>query len=134
MSLAQLAFLTHTFSLPVMDLIRRYYAVNNLTAATHRLEFIYSRTPTTHPPNALRAFLTSTAAFRALVQGEEEGFPDDMCVALARDHALMLEFVTALITLHRDEKDARHGLDCAWHVHRRTAPCAVQPTEVWEAE
>lgn len=46
-----------------MDLVRHYYADQNMTAPAYRLEYIYKYT---HGPNLMREFMISTAAFRAL--------------------------------------------------------------------
>lgn len=53
-----------------MDLTRNYYATEHMSASPYRLEYIYAYTATSNP---MRRFLVSTAAFRALAEGDAEG-------------------------------------------------------------
>ena len=107
-----------------MDLIRHYYATQNMTAPSYRLEYIYAYT---HGSNHMRTFLTSTAAYRALEENPKNSLvrahtsmtpgshlSESLKGALQKNPEMATDFAEELIKLHRDgEHDARHGVDCA---------------------
>lgn len=124
-----------------------------MTAPAYRLEYIYTYT---HSPNKMRSFLLSTAAFRALEDSHagdhlhragstlqktynnpsNGGFvSDSVKAALARNPEMAIDFVEAVVRLHRcGEHDARKGIDCDWHVHEQTAKCPPQTLEPWQSD
>ena len=54
---------------------------------------------------------------------------------LQKNSEMATDFYEELIKLHRDgEHDARHGWDCMWHVHERTAACRIERLEVWQKD
>ena len=116
------SMLTH--AVIVMDLVRYYYSDQNMTAPAYRLEYIYTYT---HQANAMRTFLVSTAAFRALEEAprNEVTAENPMLTpgaylsgsikdVLAKNPEMAVDFIEEVIKIHRDgELDARHGPDCA---------------------
>ena len=112
-----------------MDLVRHYYAEQNMTAPAYRLEYVYTYTP---GPNHMRTFLISTAAFRALEESPNpdlaaanpmlhktfyapgSNISDSIKGVLAKHPDMAIDFIDELVKLHRNgEHDARHGRDCA---------------------
>lgn len=59
----------HLTKRAALDLIRHYYASQNMTAPAYRLEYIYQMT---HGDNAMRRFMINTAAFRALEEAPRQ--------------------------------------------------------------
>lgn len=96
-----------------MDLVRHYYAAKDMTAPAFRIEYIYAYS---NGPNAMRGFLVSTAAFRAL--NETPQYPgvflsDSIRDLLAKNSEIALDYVNALIALHKNDAiDVRRGSDC----------------------
>lgn len=90
-----------------MDLVRRYYASDNMTATPYRLEYIYTYT---HEPDCLmRRFLVETAAVRCTYEG---AVSESMRGVLAKPD-LEMDFMDALIRVGKEEyTDARHGSRC----------------------
>ena len=103
-----------------MDLIRDYYAVENMTASPFRLEYIYQYTS---GPNLMRKFLVSTAAFRSLAEKSVEGTAADGSVEylstsmksmITKNGDFCVDFVDSLVRLYRLAlPDPRHGIACA---------------------
>lgn len=85
-----------------------------MTAPAFRLEYIYTYTNT---PNLMRAFLVSTAAYRALCeQASTPGvyLSDSIRGVLAKDNTLAVDFAETTIQLQKSHlQDPRHGFDCA---------------------
>ena len=137
-------------SCAVMDLVRHYYAEQNMTAPAYRLEYVYTYT---HGANHMRHFLVSTAAFRCL---EETPHPDlaaanpmlhktfyapgshvsdSIKAVLMKDPEMAIDFIEELVRLRRNgELDARHGADCEWHVHQHTPKCKTERHEPWQSD
>ena len=54
---------------------------------------------------------------------------------LAKNPEMALDFIDELVKLHRNgELDARHGVDCKWHVHEQTPKCKVERREPWQSD
>ena len=133
-----------------MDLVRHYYASQNMTAPAYRLEYIYNFT---HGPNYMRRFLTSTAAFRALEEAPRQEITaanpmlhktfyapgsyisQSIQHALGRNSDLAVDFAEALVRLQRSgEHDVRHGQACEFHVHETSAKCKNERLEPWQSD
>lgn len=97
-----------------MDLTRTYYRTEDMTAPAFRLEYIYS---VTHEPNALRAFLLQTAAFRALCEKPDDSgrlISDSVRGVLSKNNEMAVDFAEALIEESKNDlADPRHGPNCA---------------------
>lgn len=117
-----------------MDLVRRYYREQNMTAPPFRLEFIYSRTTGANP---MRRFLATTAAYRALcgdqnAENSEGGITEQMKKLLVKGGDIVADYIEALLWLIKgstaDEyQDVRRGDDCVWHEHETTKKCEPAP-------
>lgn len=118
-----------------MDLTRTYYRTEKMTAPAFRLDYIYSAT---QEPNAMRVFLLQTAAFRALCEQPDDSgrlISDSIRGVLAKNSDMAIEFAEALIELSKNDlADPRHGPDCAWHAHDKTAKCDPVPAEAWQGD
>lgn len=121
----------------VMDLTRIYYASEKLTAPAFRLDYIYTAI---HEPNAMRKFLVQTAAYRILCEQPDEDdsgplISDSIRGALMKNNEMAVDFAEAAIELSKsDLADPRHGDDCAWHVHEKTAKCPPYVAEAWQSD
>jgi hypothetical protein len=131
-----------------MDLVRHYYAHQNMTAPAYRLEYIYHYT---QGPNHMRHFLVSTAAFRCLEEAPHpdlavanpmlhktfyapgSNVSDSIKAVLAKNPETAIDFIEELVRLKRTEHDPRHGPDCDWHVHA-TAKCKAERREPWQTD
>jgi hypothetical protein len=134
-----------------MDLVRHYYAHQNMTAPAYRLEYIYHFTPA---PNKMREFLVASAAYRALEDshapanlstasplmhqtfyGNGNNVSDSIRHVLSSHPDMAMDFIEAVVRLHRcGEHDPRRGLDCDWHVHDQTSKCKSESIEVWQRD
>lgn len=102
-----------TADLPVMDLVRHYYASENMTAPAFRVEYIYSYT---HEPNAMRKFLVSTAAYRSLCEVPKTPgvfLPEPLRALIASNSDVAVDFANAAIALGKNGlQDVRKGAKC----------------------
>jgi hypothetical protein len=133
-----------------MDLVRHYYAEQNMTAPAYRLEYTYHYT---QGPNHMRHFLVSTAAFRCLEEAPHpdlaaanpmlhktfyapgSNVSDSIKAVLAKNPEMAIDFIEELVRLKRNgELDARHGPDCNWHAHEHTAKCKAERREPWQTD
>lgn len=106
----------------VMDLVRRYYHTEQMTAPAFRLEYIYTNTDA---PCPMREFLVRTAAYRALSE-TEKGLTDSVKGAIRGGGDLAIDFVGALLEEVKSERvDARKGDNCRWHEHEVTPRCSI---------
>lgn len=106
----------------VMDLVRGYYRRENMTAPAFRIEYVYSNTA---GPCPLREFLITSAAYRALSDGEGGGLGESVKGALKGGGDLAVDFAEALLRLSKNERvDVRKGDDCRWHEHDVTEKCS----------
>lgn len=111
-----------------LDLVRHYYASQNMTAPAYRLEYIYRYT---HGDNMMRRFMIDTAAFRAIEEAPRQEITaqnpmlhktfyapgshvsESIKSVIAKNPEIAVDFVETLVRLHcNNDKDARHGLDC----------------------
>lgn len=106
----------------VMDLIREYYAAEDMTSPPFRLEYIYEHTMA---PDIMRDFLVRTAAYRAFIDVEDgKQSSDSMKGVLRKEGDVAPDFVQALLYLIKsDREDARRGDPCRWHEHTTTPKC-----------
>jgi hypothetical protein len=96
-----------------MDMIRHYYASQDMTASTFRIEYIYAYT---HDSNLMRSFLLSTAAYCALVEALKSS-PEPLAIALrdllAKNNEITLDFIDSMLSLQKSHlADPRAGAKC----------------------
>lgn len=105
-----------------MDLIREYYAQDDMTAPPFRLEYIYQNTTENC---SMREFLVASAAFRSFVEAENgKDLSDSMRGVLYKQGDLGPDFAQALLDLIKsDRTDPRKGDYCRWHDHDSTPKC-----------
>ena len=111
----------------VMDMVRAYYRTSNMTAASNRLEYMYANTD---QACAMRRFLVSTAAYRALCEG---GLSEGVKNVVSGRGALAIDICAALIDCHTNKlTDPRRGADCVWHAHDDSTKCKKRSAEPWQ--
>ncbi|THW12780.1 hypothetical protein D6D24_06402 [Aureobasidium pullulans] len=113
-----------------IDLVRSYYHINNMTAPTFRIEYMYAATKS---PNYMRKFLAETAAFRALCgEAAAKGvyLSDSMKDLLQKGGDFPTDFAQSLIKLAKEDfPDPRKGSKCDWHEHADGLRCAKDDVE-----
>lgn len=116
--------------LTAIDLVRSYYHINNMTAPTFRIEYMYAATKS---PNYMRKFLAETAAFRALCgEAAAKGvyLSDSMKDLLQKGGDFPTDFAQSLIKLAKEDfPDPRKGSKCDWHEHADGLRCAKDDVE-----
>ncbi|GAB7351606.1 hypothetical protein MBLNU459_g2225t1 [Dothideomycetes sp. NU459] len=117
----------------LVDLVRAYYRVNNMTAPAFRIEYLYANTD---GPNFMRAFMVHSAVFRALYEppiAKGVYLSDSMQNIVAKGGVCAIDFCEATIRLGRDDAgDPRKGHDCAWHEHADGKYCPSTPNEPYQ--
>ncbi|KAL1310704.1 hypothetical protein AAFC00_000962 [Neodothiora populina] len=117
----------------VMDLVRAYYRHESMTAPAFRLEYIYTMTQL---PNAMRNFLTQTAAFRVLYESPLAPgvyLSPSIKGVISKSPDLAVDFAEALVKLSRNDiNDPRRGDNCKWHEHSDGKLCLPMSSEPYE--
>jgi hypothetical protein len=122
-------FQTESLTNNTMDLIRKYYRQQDMTAPPFRLAFAFKNTD---GPCALRNFLVATAAYRILRQGSLSQVMNDLMEGGGELAASLME---ATLRLHTEGVwDPRTGTDCVWHEHKSTPKCGDQEMELVEED
>ena len=105
----------------VMDLVRAYYRRESMTAPAFRIDYIYANTDGSCP---MREFLITSAAYRAMSEGERGGISESVKGALKGGGQVAVDFAEAMVKLANNERvDVRRGDDCRWHDHEVTEKC-----------
>ena len=96
-----------------MDMVRHYYASQDMTAPAFRIEYIYAYT---HESNLMRSFLVSTAAYCALVEASKNT-PEPLTAALRElltsNNEIALDFIDSMLFLEGNHLgDPRTGSKC----------------------
>jgi hypothetical protein len=111
----------------VMDMVRAYYRTSNTTPGLDRVRHLSAGTD---QACAMRRFLVSAAAYRAMCEG---GPGEKTKEAVRSDPTLAVDFYTALIDCHKNDlADPRRGEDCVWHAHDHSKKCKKLSAEPWQ--
>jgi hypothetical protein len=122
-------FETESLANITMDLIRKYYRQQDMTAPPFRLTFAFKNT---YGPCALRNFLVATAAYRMLRQGSLSQVMTDLVEAGGE---LAASLMGMTLRLHVEGMwDPRTSSECVWHEHKSTPKCGDQEKELVEEE
>jgi len=113
----------------VVDLVRHYYRISNMTAPPYRLDYVYGHTT---GANKMRTFLASTVAYRMM---REANVSDAMRHVIHKGGNLATDLMETVIKFHKDGlTDAREGGDCIWHDHLETPVCKTMAAEASDAD